>query len=376
MARLSARDERRARDVAATIAECRDGSSAIMESLLPSLREFLDTAATGAYSLARRAAGLELSYFKSCGLAGADEGLAHQFGGYFRRVRARRGLFDPWQPAPSQLNRVVSLPLSRWCSGDGSDEVERWLRAEASSYVGSGARASEAAKSIWTMELCFRRIGRPAHDQLRVLLSDGERQLAWLGAFQAEPFSERQRLLLERIVEPLRERLTVERRAGVGLEHAAMMAALEYVPAAAYVLDGEGRVAHANAVGRARLDRGGDAVRASLSRAIAAAPGKRGELAMTKLTGEGLPPLYLAIGVTHGERVRHGIERARDRWGLTAREAEILAELAAGRSNRDIAEKLAIAPRTVEVHISSILRKAHADSRSQLIVDLWQLADS
>ncbi len=77
----------------------------------------------------------------------------------------------------------------------------------------------------------------------------------------------------------------------------------------------------------------------------------------------------------HGDRVRYAIERGRQRLGLTAREAEIVAELAAGRTNRDIADRLAIAPRTVEVHLSSMLRKAHADSRSQLVIDLWQLAD-
>jgi two-component system, NarL family, nitrate/nitrite response regulator NarL len=42
---------------------------------------------------------------------------------------------------------------------------------------------------------------------------------------------------------------------------------------------------------------------------------------------------------------------------LTARERNILARLAAGRSNRDIAEALAISPATVETHRKNIKRK-------------------
>jgi two-component system nitrate/nitrite response regulator NarL len=42
---------------------------------------------------------------------------------------------------------------------------------------------------------------------------------------------------------------------------------------------------------------------------------------------------------------------------LTARERNILAELAAGKSNRDIAEALAISPATVETHRKNIKKK-------------------
>jgi DNA-binding CsgD family transcriptional regulator len=45
------------------------------------------------------------------------------------------------------------------------------------------------------------------------------------------------------------------------------------------------------------------------------------------------------------------------RLGLTAREAEVLALVAAGRSNRQIAQALFISPKTVGVHVSNILAK-------------------
>ena len=51
--------------------------------------------------------------------------------------------------------------------------------------------------------------------------------------------------------------------------------------------------------------------------------------------------------------------------GLTAREVEVLRLLAAGHSNRDIAAELFISAKTVSVHVSSILAKLHATSRTE-----------
>jgi DNA-binding CsgD family transcriptional regulator len=50
-------------------------------------------------------------------------------------------------------------------------------------------------------------------------------------------------------------------------------------------------------------------------------------------------------------------------FGLTSREAEVLAWITAGWSNRQIGEKLFISPKTVSVHISNILRKLDVSSR-------------
>jgi len=51
--------------------------------------------------------------------------------------------------------------------------------------------------------------------------------------------------------------------------------------------------------------------------------------------------------------------------GLTAREREVLRLLAAGRSNREIAAALFIAPKTASVHVSNILAKLGAASRTE-----------
>jgi two-component system, NarL family, response regulator DegU len=50
---------------------------------------------------------------------------------------------------------------------------------------------------------------------------------------------------------------------------------------------------------------------------------------------------------------------------LSAREIEVLKLLAAGASNRDIADALVLAEGTVKNHVSNILSKLHADNRTQ-----------
>ncbi len=52
---------------------------------------------------------------------------------------------------------------------------------------------------------------------------------------------------------------------------------------------------------------------------------------------------------------------------LTPREREVLDHLVVGHSNKTIAAKLAISPRTVEVHRARVMQKMHAQSLSHLV---------
>jgi two-component system response regulator NreC len=53
--------------------------------------------------------------------------------------------------------------------------------------------------------------------------------------------------------------------------------------------------------------------------------------------------------------------------GLTEREQEVLAHLADGASNQEIAETLAISPKTVARHRENIMRKLNLHSRAELV---------
>jgi DNA-binding CsgD family transcriptional regulator/tetratricopeptide (TPR) repeat protein len=92
-----------------------------------------------------------------------------------------------------------------------------------------------------------------------------------------------------------------------------------------------------------------------------------GELASAAALAEQLdaaPLAALIADVAH----RGGIEAIRTTGpeGLTAREREILAQVVAGASNRDIATALFISPKTVSVHVSALLRKFGVSGRGDL----------
>jgi DNA-binding CsgD family transcriptional regulator len=59
--------------------------------------------------------------------------------------------------------------------------------------------------------------------------------------------------------------------------------------------------------------------------------------------------------------------------GLTPRELEVLALLAEGLRNADIAARLVVSAKTVDHHVSAILRKLGARTRSEAVAAAWRL---
>ncbi len=57
---------------------------------------------------------------------------------------------------------------------------------------------------------------------------------------------------------------------------------------------------------------------------------------------------------------------------LTKREMDVLRQIAAGKSNHEIADALVISEKTVKTHISNILTKLHLSDRTQAAVFAWQ----
>ena len=64
---------------------------------------------------------------------------------------------------------------------------------------------------------------------------------------------------------------------------------------------------------------------------------------------------------------------SRDRLTLTRREVEVLALLAQGYSDRDIADELFISPKTASVHVSSIKGKLGATNRVEVVTSAVKL---
>lgn len=71
-------------------------------------------------------------------------------------------------------------------------------------------------------------------------------------------------------------------------------------------------------------------------------------------------------GTTGSARLREAMARSRVQK-LTKREREVLAGVADGLSNRMIGERLAISPRTVEIHRANMLNKMGANHTSEAI---------
>ena len=61
---------------------------------------------------------------------------------------------------------------------------------------------------------------------------------------------------------------------------------------------------------------------------------------------------------------------------LTAREREIAGLVAAGRTNREVAEQLVLSTRTIEAHLRSIYAKLGVRSRTELAHALQRSGDA
>jgi len=66
-------------------------------------------------------------------------------------------------------------------------------------------------------------------------------------------------------------------------------------------------------------------------------------------------------------------EQAIAALGISARECEVLAQLAAGHSNKEIARQLAISPNTVKTHVARLFEKLEVSRRTQAIAKAREL---
>jgi DNA-binding response OmpR family regulator/DNA-binding CsgD family transcriptional regulator len=130
-------------------------------------------------------------------------------------------------------------------------------------------------------------------------------------------------------------------------------------------------------LGAALATAGGRAVLPDALRAWIAAGADRGGTAMpaTLVVSDG-PPLQLAfLGKVGDDEFLFRLTSdegdgtlLKQRFHLTAREAEVLVWIARGKSNRDIGEILGLSPRTVNKHLEQIYEKLGVENRASAAV--------
>jgi two-component system nitrate/nitrite response regulator NarL len=146
--------------------------------------------------------------------------------------------------------------------------------------------------------------------------------------------------------------------------------ALDAIAAPAFLVRRAGGIEFANEAGRLLFERRGPSLARSVHTAVVAR-GRTEGVSVTPLQSDGA--WSRAIVVLHGENAsaEARLAVATVRWKLTPRQREVVALLARGDSNKDIAAKLRCTPRTAEVHVAAVLTKARVETRGQLIARFW-----
>jgi DNA-binding CsgD family transcriptional regulator len=268
----------------------------------------------------------------------------------FRRAVANErrewAWFKPTQPEARQRNRVVEAVAAA-----------------------TRARPGYFEESLLYSELFFPlRLHR--HNQLRVLVCDGDRMLGWFGALQRDPVTRRQRAIMSAMIPSLQRRLATERRLEDALGVAGVLAAaLELVGAAAFIVGAGGAVLHANTAGKALIDqRHGE-----IARALCEASAGRPHTPTFEITRAPDGTRSLAILRATEPPIADRVCIAAVRWRLTPRRRQVLTLLVEGHSTATIAELLGVTSRAVELHLTALFDCAGVDGRAALVARVLTL---
>jgi DNA-binding NarL/FixJ family response regulator len=91
--------------------------------------------------------------------------------------------------------------------------------------------------------------------------------------------------------------------------------------------------------------------------------------------------VFLGLGIYIGARVIAGAKpetfdgnpKALASLGISPRELTVLQEIAAGRSNKEIAQRLNVSPNTVKTHVAQLFEKLGAKRRTDAIAKAREL---
>lgn len=343
-----------------------EGAPPILQTFLGRVRSALGVELGMAFGARLENGGAELDFASLSGFQAPERELREDLDGWFRASTGRFSLYDPVRPEPFQRNKPLWVgsynDLSRTGRGPMIDASMLDLDDQEKTRTLANLRKAQA--------FCDRGdVGR--HQQLRVLVCDGPSLLAWVGVLQEAPFTARQQRLFAALVPALQRRLKLEQRLVQSeLHEMALLAALEALPRAAFLLNGKGAVLHANAIGRGRCEHDAalldEELRASLAGSPSSAP-----FELTRLSQRG-NEWFLAVERHRPRSVAPIVSHAALRYGLTRRQKDVLDALLRGLSNRRISRELECAERTVEVHVTAILEKTDSESRAELVARMWR----
>ncbi len=344
----------------------------VLPRLVEALREGLNAERTVAYGLDVGPEQYLASFCHGAGFTFSSGVLHDTLNAFLPTLDNPWGYFNPARPEAAQRNRAL---LFRPVAEHETEETPLYdVRTGAWRKLGISAQeqARVRARVSTHAGALLQKLGLERMFLLRTLVCDGPALLAWVGAFRAEPFSPREVRLLQALTPALQRRLGLEvRLREAGLLTAALEAALEALPQPAYVITSTGRAVHANTAGRARLERASRSITAELRRLARGEPVAE-DLSLTPLRTPGLAPHFLIIDRGANAHAFARVQALAGRWGLTAREAEVLERLVQGETNKAISARLGCAERTVEVHVTHVLGKAQVESRSALIAKFFQ----
>jgi DNA-binding CsgD family transcriptional regulator len=341
---VSGEDARGVEAVSAELRVLRPGDDAVAR-VVASIRELLEVSTLLVVSPVLQQGGLAVERFHCAGAA-ASGPLERLFTDFFVDAPPRYAWYNAAEPESWQRNRVIdALDLTSEDELAQSAIYERVLRPA-------------------TIQRCR---------QPRMLLCEGRTLVGWFGAFHDGPVEARHRVLLQRVGPPMRKRLAIDRKLGeIARQQAALEAALGELAQPALVLDRAGAILEMNAAGRALLAINRDDVVDGVAAAVHNRP-SRLQFELVRLDEPGTPTTWLALARGSSDaRIETAIDLATARWGLSARQREVLTHLVGGASNISISLALGVSQRAVEMQVSSLLGRAAVATRGALVASVLE----
>ena len=128
------------------------------------------------------------------------------------------------------------------------------------------------------------------------------------------------------------------------------------------------RVREANRAARALIEREGATLLEALRQAVGGGPSR---FRLMPISAPATPPHYLAM--LRGAQTVDGfrLDHLAAEWKLTPREKDVLAAMITGKANKEVADSLGLAIKSIEMLVTRLMRKAGTSGRAQLVSVFW-----